>query len=69
MISQEFSELELSIIFQALNNITIQGKDAKNVSNLIDKILEGLTYIKGLKLEEERKKFESLEQIKTSSKK
>jgi hypothetical protein len=69
MISQEFSELELSIIFQALNHITIQGKDAKNVSNLIDKISEGLVYIKGLKLEEERKKLESLEQIKSSSKK
>jgi hypothetical protein len=69
MIQQTFSENELNIIFQALNFITIQGKDAKNVSNLIDKISEGLNYIKEAKLEEERKRIEGLQQIKSSPKK
>jgi hypothetical protein len=68
MIQQTFSENELNIIFQALNFITIQGKDAKNVSNLIDKISEGINYIKEAKLEEERKRIEGLQQIKSSKK-
>lgn len=69
MVQQEFSEYELSVIFQSLNVMTIQGKDARNVANLIDKISDGINHIKGLKLEEERKKLEELQQIKSSSKK
>jgi hypothetical protein len=68
MVQQTFSENELNIIFQALNFITIQGKDAKNVANLIDKISEGVNYIKEAKLEEERKRIEGLQQIKSSKK-
>jgi len=68
MVQQTFSENELNIIFQALNFITIQGKDAKNVANLIDKISEGVNYIKEAKLEEERKRIEGLQQMKSSKK-
>ena len=69
MVQQEFSENELNIIFQALNFITIQGKDARNVADLLDKVSGGLNYIKELKQEEERKKLEGLQQIKSSPKK
>ena len=69
MVQQEFSENELNIIFQSLNFITIQGKDARNVGHLLDKVSGGLNYIKELKQEEERKKLEGLQQIKSSPKK
>ena len=49
MVQQEFSENELNIIFQSLNFITIQGKDARNVADLLDKVSGGLNYIKELK--------------------
>jgi hypothetical protein len=68
MVQQEFSEYELNAIFQALSVMTIQGKDARNIANLIDKVASGINYIKGLKLEEERKKLEELQQIKSSKK-
>ena len=69
MVQQEFSENELNIIFQSLNFITIQRKDARNVADLLDKVSGGLNYIKELKQEEERKKLEGLQQIKSSPKK
>lgn len=67
LVSQEFSEYELNAIFQALNLMTIQGKDARNVANLIDKVSSGLNQVKLAKAEEERKKLE--ESIKPPSSK
>jgi hypothetical protein len=34
----EYTIAELSIILQALNVITIQGKDARQVAKLLDKV-------------------------------
>jgi hypothetical protein len=34
----KYSEQELNIIFQALNIITIQGKDARPLAKLMDKV-------------------------------
>lgn len=68
LVSQEFSEYELNAIFQALNLMTIQGKDARNVANLIDKVSGGLNQIKLAKAEEERKKLEETIKLKSSKK-
>ena len=68
LVSQEFSEYELNAVFQALNLMTIQGKDARNVANLIDKVSGGLNQIKLAKAEEERKKLEETTNPKSSKK-
>jgi len=68
LVSQEFSEYELNAIFQALNLMTIQGKDARNVANLIDKVSGGLNQIKLAKAEEEKKRLEEITSPKSSKK-
>jgi hypothetical protein len=47
----KYSEQELNIIFQALNIITIQGKDARLLAKLMDKIEGELSQIRSSKLE------------------
>jgi hypothetical protein len=69
IIEEQFTEIELTIIFEALNSITIQGKNARIVADLLDKIRSGVLTIQSMKAEEELKKTEEIEKIKKSTQK
>jgi hypothetical protein len=69
IIEEQFNEIELNIIFEALGAITIQGKNARMVADLIDKIRGGIGVIQSMKVEEQLQKMEDLEKIKKTTQK
>jgi hypothetical protein len=69
IVEEQFTETELTIIFEALNAITIQGKNARIVADLLDKIRSGVLTIQAMKADEELKKTEDIEKIKKSTQK
>jgi hypothetical protein len=69
IIEEQFTETELNVIFEALNSITIQGKNARVVADLIDKIKNGITTIQTAKKSEQLKKLDGIDEIKKSTQK
>jgi hypothetical protein len=69
IIEEQFNEIELNIIFEALGAITIQGKNARMVADLIDKIRGSIGVIQSMKVEEQLQKMEDLEKIKKTTQK
>lgn len=61
--SIDLSQNEIIFIRQALDLVTVSGKDAKFLANLQVKIEQELLEIDGLKLKEEQKKQAELQQI------
>jgi hypothetical protein len=49
-----YTESELSIILQALNIITVQGKDARPFAKLMDKVENELNELRSSKLPTEK---------------
>jgi hypothetical protein len=50
----KYTESELSIVLQALNIITIQGKDARPLAKLMDKVENELNESRSSKLPTEK---------------
>jgi hypothetical protein len=50
----KYTESELSIVLQALNIITVQGKDARPLAKLMDKIENELNELRSSKLPTEK---------------
>lgn len=61
--SIDLTQNEIIFIRQALDVVSVSGKDAKFLANLQVKIEQELLQIDGLKLKEEQKKQAELQQI------
>lgn len=61
--SIDLSQNEIMFIRQALDLVTVSGKDAKFLANLQVKIEQELSEIEALKLQAENKKQAELQQI------
>jgi hypothetical protein len=69
IVEEQFTEIELTIIFEALNSITIQGKNARIVADLLDKIRSGVLTIQSMKSDEESRKMDGIDKIKKTTQK
>lgn len=61
--SIDLSQNEIIFIRQALDLVTVSGKDAKFLANLQIKIEQELSEIEALKIEAEKRKHTELQQI------
>jgi hypothetical protein len=68
IVEEQFTEIELNVIYEALNTITVQGKNARMVADLIDKIAGGLMTIQNMKKDTNSVSSVGVDSKKTSQK-
>ena len=63
LILVELSSTELSVLRQALDLITVSGKDAKFISNLQSKLESEIAHIQSEKAKEDQRKQKELQEV------